>query len=96
MNPLIELQEWYASHCDGDWEHSHGIRIESLDNPGWLLQIDLSGTEVESAEFEPILIDTGMGSWANIQIKEDVWQAACDPRGLEAAIKTFLEWTRRA
>ncbi len=43
------LQNWYASNCDGDWEHSFGIRIETLDNPGWLVTIDLEDTRLEQA-----------------------------------------------
>lgn len=29
------LQKWYKSQCDGDWEHEYGIKIETVDNPGW-------------------------------------------------------------
>jgi hypothetical protein len=28
------LEAWYASRCDGEWEHGYGISIETLDNPG--------------------------------------------------------------
>ena len=33
-NMLEWLMNWYESNCDGDWEHSYGVKIESLDNPG--------------------------------------------------------------
>jgi len=94
MNTVRELQEWYAAKCDGDWEHSYGVRIESLDNPGWLLRIDLTGTELEEVEFEPIVRDDGKGGWANMRIQEHTWQAACGPRDLDASISIFLEWIR--
>ena len=29
------LEEWYVSNCDGDWEHTFGITINTIDNPGW-------------------------------------------------------------
>jgi len=38
--PGSQISEWYASKCDGDWEHMYGVRIETTDNPGWLAQID--------------------------------------------------------
>jgi hypothetical protein len=41
------LQEWYRSQCDGEWEHEKGIRIDTLDNPGWSVVADI-GTVVES------------------------------------------------
>jgi hypothetical protein len=28
------LQQWYADHADGEWEHQNGITIATLDNPG--------------------------------------------------------------
>jgi hypothetical protein len=82
------------SQLDGDWEHRYGLRIESLDNPGWLIRIDLVGTALENQGFEPIAYDDGQGTWHDMHIKEGVWQAACDPAGLERAIKTFLGWAR--
>ena len=44
MNALQRLQDWYSAQCNGDWEHQQGVRIESLDNPGWALDIDLADT----------------------------------------------------
>jgi hypothetical protein len=32
------LEQWYFRQCNGDWEHTHGIIIETLDNPGWAVQ----------------------------------------------------------
>jgi hypothetical protein len=39
--------EWYTKQCNGDWEHSYGIRIDTIDNPGWSLTL---GRGVESAD----------------------------------------------
>ena len=40
------LENWYSSQCDGSWEHFYGIKIETLDNPGWAVEIDLCETEL--------------------------------------------------
>jgi Immunity protein 53 len=32
---LTQLQSWYVAQCNGDWEHTCGISIETVDNPGW-------------------------------------------------------------
>jgi hypothetical protein len=37
---LTWLMRWYLAECNGDWEHSYGVRVETLDNPGWSLKID--------------------------------------------------------
>ena len=31
---LYLLQRWYLERCDDGWEHSYGVRIDTLDNPG--------------------------------------------------------------
>ena len=51
MNELQRLQIWYRSQCNGDWEHSFGVEITTLDNPGWMLKIDLAETVLAEKEF---------------------------------------------
>ena len=51
---LMWLSEWFSHQCDGDWEHEYGIRIGTLDNPGWRLRISLIGTNLENKEFKKI------------------------------------------
>lgn len=43
-NLLEWLQDWYLQQCDGEWEHFYGVKIETLDNPGWYIEIDLNDT----------------------------------------------------
>lgn len=31
MNRFTQLQTWYVSHCNGEWEHTYGVKIDSLD-----------------------------------------------------------------
>lgn len=47
MEVLKWLTDWYKSNCNGDWEHSYGIKIDTLDNPGWHIHIDLLETSLE-------------------------------------------------
>ncbi|MGW1432997.1 Imm53 family immunity protein [Streptomyces sp. NPDC002431] len=42
------LQGWYSAQCDEDWEHEWGVRINTLDNPGWSVRIDLEDTDLEA------------------------------------------------
>ena len=51
---LTELQAWYRSQCNDDWEHSYGVKIETLDNPGWSVTVDLTETELQDREFKPV------------------------------------------
>lgn len=47
-NVIKWLQDWYFENCNGDWEHTYGITIETLDNPGWQLKICLEDTKYEN------------------------------------------------
>ena len=44
-NNFLWLQQWYYGHCNGDWEHGSGIHIDTLDNPGWSITINLEDTD---------------------------------------------------
>jgi hypothetical protein len=96
---LVRLQRWYASQCDGDWEHRFGVQIESLDNPGWRVLIDIKkGTPLEGREFQPM--DFGLGGvkstdWHRLWLEDLKFQGAGDPSKLTFILKTFLDWAER-
>ena len=48
---LLILQNWFANNCNGDWEHEYGVKIETIDNPGWCVKIELAGTPLEDFVF---------------------------------------------
>ena len=43
---ISELEKGFRDRCDGDWEHQGGIRIETLDNPGWVVRVDFDTLEI--------------------------------------------------
>jgi Immunity protein 53 len=90
---LGALAQWYAAHCDGEWEHSYGITLETLDNPGWSLSIDLVGTELEHVPFPPI--DHQLQhptSWRRCWRDGAAFHAACGLNELNAVLDTFTAW----
>ena len=52
------LQQWYQKNCDGEWEHLYGIEIETLDNPGWHVKIDLEETSSARLQVKDCLLYT--------------------------------------
>ncbi len=99
---LDRLARWYASRCDGEWEHGFGVRIDTLDNPGWSVKINLEGTPLAERPFEKIVegeedenyADGGkqIGPWMTCFVKQKVWHAVCDPSQLDRALTRFLDW----
>lgn len=95
MNRITQIQDWYAAHCNGIWEHSYGIKIESLDNPGWWVKIDLSETELAHANFTAIDQKFSDADWINCQIKNQVFEGAGDSKKLESILGIFIDWARQ-
>jgi len=59
MKETIEkIQDWYKINCNDDWEHRYGYKIETLDNPGWAIKIDLTDTALNNLEFERNFLPT--------------------------------------
>jgi hypothetical protein len=98
MDTLTRLQAWYARHCNGEWEHTSGISIQSCDNPGWWVKIELAGTPLEACTFTEI----GEGvdaqrfaqgpAWLSCRSENGVWHGAGDEAKLERILEIFLTW----
>ncbi len=86
------LEKWYQSRCDGEWEHSYGVTIESLDNPGWTVTIDLSDTPKSGATLERQTIERSEHDWVQYSIKKNKFEIACGPLNLTESIELFVRW----
>ena len=95
MNRLTEIQTWYAAHCNGEWEHSYGVKIDTLDNPGWSVKIELTDTELEDADFEPHIEDRSESDWIHCKVKERIFEGAGDASKFETILTVFLDWARQ-
>ena len=90
---MIEwLEKWYLSSCDGDWEHSYGIKIRTLDNPGWAVDIDLFETEMERIEIVPLRIDRTDNDWINCSIRDSTFVGRGGPKNLKEILNVFKNW----
>ena len=94
MNQLARLRNWYAAQCDGDWEHSYGIKIDTLDNPGWSLSIDLADTSLSERPFTSVHRgDSEEGAdWLHCKIETGKFEAAGGISNLPEMLEVFLAW----
>jgi hypothetical protein len=88
---MLRLQQWYRNECNGDWEHSFGISIETLDNPGWLISIDLeetawAGTVIPLARFERSDTD-----WMQYEFTDTTFTGCGGVGNLAEIVEAFLE-----
>jgi len=92
MTTLHRLQSWYLNQCDGDWEHDAGITIESLDNPGWSVTINVQGTSLAALPFPPYKLERSEHDWVHATRTGDAIKLACGPQNLDEVLKLFLDW----
>ncbi|MBI5725190.1 MAG: immunity 53 family protein [Planctomycetes bacterium] len=94
MESLKAIQEWYAACCDGDWEHTYGVHIQTLDNPGWSLDVDIIDTPLENQKFEPVKLERSKNDWFYCQVIDGKFKGAGGPRNLGEILRIFRDWTR--
>ena len=94
---IRQLANWYSAQCNDNWEHTYGIKIETLDNPGWRLLIDLIDTQLEDKTFtvfergDP---DKGETDWVFCKVEGGKFVAGGGVNNLPELIKVFVSWTR--
>lgn len=92
---LAALEDWFAGTCDGDWEHGWGVRISTLDNPGWSLDIDLAGTPLSGRPLDPVRDERSEHDWVHCWIDGEVFKGRGGPKNLSEILLLFLRWSAR-
>lgn len=89
MNDFFQkINDWYESHCDGIWEHGYGIKLETLDNPGWILKID---GEVNRVPLN-FKVDNSDDDWISITATQDNFMGAGGIHNLNQILEMALQW----
>jgi hypothetical protein len=95
-DPLAFLQQWYHQQCDGDWEHMYGVRIGTLDNPGWSLEIHIVETSLEASSFDRVRIERTDDDWISCWTEDGFFRGACGPLNLGELLQIFADWASKA
>jgi len=92
MDILDWLEKWFQSNCDTEWEHVFGVKIVTLDNPGWFVKIDLADTPLSIKSFIELTIDNGDNDWIICRVHKDMYEGFGDPSKLGKILEIFREW----
>lgn len=95
MSSLKGLQDWFAAQCNGDWEHGHGITIDTIDNPGWHVRIELEGTVQAGVALEPVEVSRGEDDWYQCRVNGEVFEGFGAVSNLDDILDVFLSWTQK-
>lgn len=90
MTALEGIQAWYLAQCDGVWEHDHGVRIETLDNPGWSVRIDVKTSS--ERPFQATDERRSETDWIVCRVNSGVFEACGGHGNLAEILSGFLEW----
>jgi hypothetical protein len=96
LDELEWLQEWYRGNCDGLWEHGSGIAIETLDNPGWRVDINLRDTRFSGLQHEKLKIEKAENDWIVCSIEDEKFKGYGDAMKLKEIIAVFRDWVETA
>jgi|ERR1041385_262949 hypothetical protein len=90
---LQRLQQWYNLQCDQEWEHSCGVEIDTLDNPGWSLKIDLTSAPLQYKAFSEAKENYEHETkWITCFVRDGKFMGACGSEKLEEMVEIFLDW----
>ena len=97
MNNFLWLEQWYDEQCNGTWEHTFGIHIETLDNPGWRVRINLQGTRYDGLPNAILKMMQPTQShqeneWMDCRIVAGTFEGAGGPLMLGPIIQLFRSW----
>ena len=94
---LTRLADWFTHQCSDQWQHYHIIHIETCDNPGWSVRIDLTDTALEHRSFSPVREgdfsrNCPSPPWIDCRVEKKVFVGAGDISRLKDVLDMFLSW----
>lgn len=93
LNSISWLEDWYATQCNGDWEHQYGMKIDTLDDPGWTVKIDLNETRYHEIQNQKLVDDrTPELDWIICEIKDGKFIGHSGPKQLGRILQEFRKW----
>ena len=92
MLAINRLTNWFKSQCEGGLEHKVRIRIETLDNPGWMIKVDLSETTHRGRKVGWRLIERSDCDWKILSVEDSLFNAGGGPSNLAEIINTFSDF----
>jgi hypothetical protein len=88
---LGALQAWFAAHCDGNWEQEYGVTIQTVEEPGWELRVDLVGTRLEGTAL-PRQAVARAEDWCEMWCDGFTFYAVGGPHDLDELLASFVSF----
>jgi Immunity protein 53 len=89
---LGALQAWFAAHCDGNWEQEYGVTIQTVEEPGWELRVDLVGTPLEGIVLAREGVARADEDWCQVWCDGYTFHAVGGPHNLDELLGSFVSF----
>ena len=70
----------------------YGVTIETLDNPGWFVSIDLIHTPLSDRQMSPLRDENSEDDWLVCEVENKQFRGQGDPAKLSAILQVFQEF----
>jgi hypothetical protein len=79
--------------CNNDWEHTYGVFISNIDNPGWTLKVELKDTYLYEIQFNELKIQRNdEDDWIICKVENGDFQGFGGLKNLGELLNIFLDW----
>ena len=89
---LLWLLNWSHAHYNEKLGINKGIKISTIDNPGWSLKVSLIETEFEYQSFKAIEINRSDDNWIYCSVEEKIFKGYGGSFNLPEILEIFREW----
>ena len=96
MNPVEFLQSWYQAQANGEWERAHGVTIETLDTPAWMVTIELAGTALDGRSMVAVQNGRSPSNWLLCEVDHNQFCGQGDSQKLFTILEIFQRWASEA
>ena len=83
------IQNWFSNQCDCNWEHENRIKIETIDNPGWNVEINFNYTNLKIQNINWEFYESSETKWIGFSINDNIFKGSGDSLRLNSIIKIF-------
>ncbi|MBY5311967.1 rhodanese-related sulfurtransferase [Rhizobium leguminosarum] len=92
METVSRLCAWFERQCVDEWYEDRGVKIDTMDNPGWSMKVDLKGTALQDKDFQEIRVERSDRDWFVARRNDQVFEAFGGSISLNEMIESFLAW----
>jgi len=91
IDVIKKIESWYQQQCNSNWEHQYGVSIDTLDNPGWSVKINLLETSYSDLRLDRFFCERSDSDWIDCKIESGIFCGCGGPMNLGEILDFFLK-----